>query len=91
MLGSVTDSTTAVIDFESKGEFEFSRTEDWLEGWFMDGSRMNTGAGAGIHRQGNRAFVSVSLGRWALVCQAEVFAIAVCIRSPMEMDWASSN
>lgn len=38
-------------------------------------SRMDTGAGAGVHRQGIRA--SECLGRWASVFNADVYDIAV--------------
>lgn len=53
-----------VFDFEDEGGFDFPSKEDWLDGTvplegfevlFQDGSMMDTGAGAGVHRQVNRA------------------------------------
>lgn len=43
-------------------------------------SRMDTGAGAGVLRQGIRASASECLGRWASVFNAEVYDTAVCSR-----------
>lgn len=62
--------------------------EDWIEGklllerfqaWFTDGSRMDTGLEAGVHRQ-----ISESLG--SSVFQVEVHTVAVCFRLAMETD-----
>lgn len=40
---------------------------EWYQAWFTNGWKMDTSAGAGAHRPGNRASVSVSLGRWTVV------------------------
>lgn len=84
VLGLVTVFMTAGFDFEDKMEFEFTRKDDWvnckvaLKGFqacFRKGSRMDTGAGGGIHRHGNRTSMSMSLGGWV-----EVYArIASCV------------
>lgn len=54
-------------------------------------SRMDTGAGAGAHRQGITASASECLGRWASVFNAEVCDIAVCSRMVMKEVRANTN
>jgi len=46
--------------------------------WFTDGSKTTEGTGAGIHGMQPRKDFSVSLGKYATVFQAEVFAILWC-------------
>lgn len=79
----VIGSMTAVFGFEDRGSLtgRGSLGKVFLEGfqvWLTNGSRMDIGARDGFHGQGNRAAVSVSLGRWVSVFQAEVYALAVC-------------
>jgi hypothetical protein len=63
--------------------------EDWTKGtgtppvvklllWFTDGSKME-GTRAGVHGQSVGRRLSLSLGRYATVFQAEVCAILVCV------------
>ena len=59
--------------------------EDWTRGtgtivvqglvWFTDGSRMKEGTGAGVYGQSVGRRLSFSLGRYAIVFQAEIYAI----------------
>lgn len=52
---------------------------------------MDTNARAGVYRQGYTASVSVPLGRWASVFQAEVYNIAVCSKTVMETVRGNTN
>jgi ribonuclease HI len=65
--------------------------EEWTRGtgtspvvkelvWFTDWSRMREGTGAGFYGQSVGRRLSISLGRYATVFQAEIYAILVCAR-----------
>lgn len=45
---------------------------------------MYTGPRAGVHNQGNKAYVSVPLGTWASMFQVEVYAVDLCSRMAMK-------
>ena len=64
--------------------------EDWTKGtgappvvrgliWFTDGSKMREGTGAGVYGQSVGRRLSFSLGRYATVFQAEIYAILACV------------
>jgi hypothetical protein len=69
-------------NFEPKYRVMVLTREDWITGtgtpivkghiWFTDGSRMQRGTGAGVYRQSVRRRLSLTLGRYATVFQAEV-------------------
>jgi len=46
--------------------------------WFTDGSRIKEGTGAGIYGQSVGRRLTICLGRYATVFQAEIFAILAC-------------
>jgi ribonuclease HI len=46
--------------------------------WFTDGSWMEGGTGAGVYGQSNGRRLSLPLGQYATVFQAEVLAILAC-------------
>jgi ribonuclease HI len=48
--------------------------------WYTDGSKTDTGTGAGIHGETQRCNIHVPLGKYTTVFQAEIHAIAVCVR-----------
>jgi ribonuclease HI len=48
--------------------------------WFMDGSRTAEGTGAAVYGQSVNRRLSVSLGKYATVSQAEVYAILACVQ-----------
>jgi len=63
--------------------------KDWTKGigtppavkgfiWFMDGSKMREGTGAGVYGQSVGRRLSFSLGRDATVFQAKIYAILAC-------------
>jgi len=43
--------------------------------WFTNGSKMREGTRAGVYRQSVGRMLSFSLGRYATVSQAEIYAI----------------
>ena len=47
--------------------------------WFTDGSKMREGTGAGVYGQSAGRRLSFSLGRYATVFQAEIYAILACV------------
>ena len=46
--------------------------------WYTDGSKMREGTGAGVYEQSVERRLSFSLGRYATVFQAEIYAILAC-------------
>jgi len=63
--------------------------EEWTKGtgtppvvkgliWFTDGSKMKEGTRAGVYGQ-SVGRLSFSLGRYATVFQAEIYAILACV------------
>ena len=76
------------FNFEPKCTVTMLTMEDWTRGtgtppvvkglvWFTDGSRME-GTGAGVYGQSVGRRLSFSLGRYATVFQAEIYAILEC-------------
>ena len=57
--------------------------------WYTDGSKMNSGAGAGIYTE--NCSISKSLGKYATVFQAETYAIITCAQVNIEMNTANRN
>jgi len=64
--------------------------EDWTKGtgtppvvkglvWFTDGSKMKEGTRAGVYGQSVGRRLRFSLGRYATVFQAEIYAILACV------------
>jgi hypothetical protein len=47
--------------------------------WFTDGSRMREGTRAGVCGQSVGRRLSFSVGRYAAIFQAEIFAILACV------------
>ena len=52
--------------------------------WFTDGSRTGTQSGAGIYGLTPRTKISINLGKYCTVFQAEVFAILSCAQRGLE-------
>jgi hypothetical protein len=63
--------------------------EEWTRGpgtspvvkgvvWFTDGSRMKNGTGAGVHGQSSGRRLIISLGRFAIGFQDEIYVLLVC-------------
>jgi len=47
--------------------------------WFTDGSRMREGTRTGVYGQSVGRSLSFSIGRYATVFQAEIFAVLACV------------
>ena len=79
-----------VFNFEPKYRVTTLTREDWtiatgtppvVKGivWFTDGSKMKEGIGAGFYGQSMGRRLSFSLGRYATVFQADIYAILTCV------------
>jgi ribonuclease HI len=78
------------FNLEPKYRVTMLTREDWTKGtgappvvkglvWFTDGSKMREGTGAGVYGQSVGRMLSFSLGRYATVFQAEIYAILACV------------
>jgi len=76
-------------NFEPQFRFTMLMREDWTKAtdappavkgliWFTDGSKMREGMGAGVYGLSVGRRLSFSLGRYATVFQAEIYAILAC-------------
>ena len=83
------DVMSPAFNLEPKYRVSLLRREDWTAGtgappvvkelvWFTDGSRMREEARAGVYGQSGGRRLSFSLGRYATVFQAEIYAILAC-------------
>jgi hypothetical protein len=59
--------------------------------WYTDGSKMNEGSEAGVYGQGMRQRFSFSLGQYATVFQAEVYAIEACTDENIKRGYCNRN
>ena len=86
LLCSFTDSLPKTLVFGRKFEILFPDRRVWeyitpyacqnSMSWFTDGSKTSEGVGAGIY--GPHHKISLSLGHWPSVFQAELYAIEMC-------------
>ena len=78
------------FNFEPKYRVTMLTREDWTKGtgtspvvkgliWFTGGSKME-GTGAGVYGQSVGRRLSFSVGRYATVFQAEIYAILACVQ-----------
>jgi ribonuclease HI len=87
------DVMRPAYNFDPKYTVTLLSREDWTTGtgsppivkghvWFTDRSQLEgggTGTGAGVYGQSDRRKLSLSLGQYATVFQADVFAILACL------------
>jgi len=77
-------------NFEPRYRVTMLTREDWTKAtggppavkglvWFTDGSGTGEGTGAGVYGQSVGWRLSFSLGRYAIVFQAEIYAILACV------------
>jgi hypothetical protein len=59
--------------------------------WYTDGSKMNEGTGAVVYGHGMGQSFSFSLGRYATVFQAEVYAIKACTDESIKRGYCDRN
>jgi hypothetical protein len=83
------DVMRPAYNFKSKYRITMLTREDWTKGtgtppavkglsWFTDGPKMQGAIGAGVYGQSVRRRLSFSLGKYATVFQAEIYAILTC-------------
>jgi len=83
------DVMRPVYNFEPQYRVTMLTREDWSKAtlappaikglvWFTDGSKMSEGTGTGVYGQSVGRRLSFSLGRYATVFQAEIYAILAC-------------
>ena len=82
------DVMRPAFNFETKYRVIMLTREEWTRGtgtpvvkgliWFTDGSRMKNGTRPGVYGQSVRRRLSISLGRYATVFQAEIYPILAC-------------
>jgi len=83
------DVMRPAYNFEPQYSVTMLTREDWTKAtgappavkgliWFTDGSKMREGTRTGVYGQSVGRRLSSSLGRYATVFQAEIFAILVC-------------
>jgi len=84
------DATRPAFNFEPKYRVTMLTREDWTKGtgtpplvkwlvWFTEGSKMRDGTRAGVYGQSVGRRLSFSLGRYATVFQADIYAILACV------------
>jgi hypothetical protein len=84
------DVMRSAFNLEPKYRVTMMTREDWTEGtgtppgvkglvWFTDGSKMREGTGTGIYGQSVGRRLSLPLGRYTTVFQAEICAILACV------------
>jgi len=83
------DVMRPVYNYEPQYRVTMLTREDWTKAtstppavkgltWYTDGSKMREGTGAGVFGQSVGRRLSFSLGRYATVFQAEIYAILAC-------------
>ena len=91
------DVTGPTFNFESKYRVTILKREVWIKGpgappeikglvWFKNGSKMKAGTGDGVYGQYVKRRLSISLGRYATVFQAEIYAIMACVYEIQVLD-----
>jgi ribonuclease HI len=85
------DNMRPAYNFEPKYRVTLLTTEDWTKGtgpppvvkglvWYTDASTMQDGrTGAGVYEQSEGMRLSISLGKYVTVFQAEIYAILACV------------
>ena len=83
------DVMRPAYNFEPQYRVTILTREDWTKAagappavkglvWFTDGSKMRDGTGAGVYGQSVGRWLSLPLGRYATIFQAEIYAILAC-------------
>jgi ribonuclease HI len=84
------DVMKPVFNLEPKYRVTMLARQEWIRGpgtppavkglvWFTDGSKPAEGTGARVYGQSANRRLSISLGKYATVFQAEVYAILACV------------
>jgi ribonuclease HI len=59
--------------------------------WYTDGSKTSKGTRAGVYAYGTRRKLSVSLGQYITVFQAEVYVIKACMFENLDRNYRNRN
>ncbi|XP_060524731.1 uncharacterized protein LOC132701080 [Cylas formicarius] len=98
VMGMPSDVMIPEMTFFDKLTFLFPSREDWREGrvgswdglvWYTDGSRMGDLAGAGAYCETTGSSLSVPLGQYCTVFQAEIFALLMAAREVLRLNYGS--
>ena len=79
------------ILFPSREDWEMDKIKCNGIVWYADGSRIENRTGAGIFCKSGNVKISFSLGIWATVFQAEVFAISACASYCLSKNYKGKN
>jgi len=90
------DVKNPVFNVESKNRVTMLTREEWTRGsrtpavkrfvWFTGGSMIVEWTGPGVYGQSADRRLSISLGKYATVFQAGVYAILVCVHETETQD-----
>jgi hypothetical protein len=91
------DTMRPTFNFEPRYRVTISHREEWTKGpgappgvkglvWFTDGSKMREGTGVGVYGQSVKRRLCFSMGRYATVFQAEIYAILACVYEIQSLD-----
>jgi hypothetical protein len=91
------DIMKPVFNLEPKYRVTMLTREEWTRSprtppvvkglaWFTDGSRTAEGTGAGVYGQSVNRRLSISLGKYTTVFQAEVYVILACVHEIRTQD-----
>nr|AMS38365.1 hypothetical protein [Bactrocera tryoni] len=95
------DSTTKTVNFTKKFKVTLGSKDEWNDStlelmlrnstlrWYTDGSKTSEGIGAGI--AGPRTKLSIPMGSFPSIFQAEVFAISRCIEINLHRNYRNER
>lgn len=90
ITGMLSDHMSTAYDFHKPFKTNIYDRVSWSNGdiqsilgnedmvWYTDGSKTDDGVGAGIYSERPQTNIYISLGKYASIFQAEVYAIAMC-------------
>lgn len=100
-LSMISDVIPTEISMHKPFKVLFPKREEWMEGkisfpgasiaLYTDGSRNPNGVGVGVFCRRPRIEVSINLGRYATIYQAEVYALVLCARELIDRSTSNKN
>ncbi|XP_028174320.1 uncharacterized protein LOC114362934 [Ostrinia furnacalis] len=98
-LCMTSDIMVPSCSFQKNYKVEIPHREDWLNKqvtcekgsliWFTDGSKMGPNVGFGVYGEQPKLRLSQSLGKFASIFQAEVYAIIECAEANLRKNYAN--
>ena len=96
-----TDKMIPTLCFNKPVTVSITERGEWTEGtqpipkdglvWFTDGSKTNDGTGAGAYCRNTGEKFWTSLGKYATVFQAEIYAIIICATEMLGRNYKGKN